>query len=48
VEIELAGRLTRGQMVIDWYDLTGRPHNAYLVHEIDRERFVELLQFSLE
>jgi inosine-uridine nucleoside N-ribohydrolase len=48
VEIELAGRLTRGQTVIDWYDLTGRPHNAYLVHEIDRERFVELLKLSLE
>ena len=48
VEIELAGRLTRGQTVIDWYDLTGHPHNATLVHEIDRERFVELLKLSLK
>jgi purine nucleosidase len=48
VEIELAGRLTRGQAVIDWYDLTGRPHNAELVLEIDRGRFVELLKLSLE
>jgi purine nucleosidase len=47
VEIELAGQLTRGQTVVDWYDLTGRPHNANLVLEIDRERFLELMRLSL-
>src|SRR5262249_27958555 len=31
VEIELAGQLTRGQTVVDWYGLTDRPHNANLV-----------------
>jgi purine nucleosidase len=47
VDIELAGQLTRGQMVVDWYDLTERPHNANLVLEIDRGRFWELMQLSL-
>lgn len=46
VEIELAGRFTRGQTVVDWYDLTGRPHNANLVLEVDRERFWELMKLS--
>jgi purine nucleosidase len=48
VEIELAGRLTRGQTVVDWYDLTSRPHNTNLVLEIDRDRFWELMQLSLK
>jgi purine nucleosidase len=47
VEIELAGQLTRGQTVVDWYDLTKRPHNTNLVHEIDRDRFWDLVQLSL-
>lgn len=47
VEVELAGRFTRGQTVVDWYDLTGRPHNANLVLEVDRERFWELMKLSL-
>jgi purine nucleosidase len=48
VKIELAGRHTRGQTVVDWVDLMGRSHNAELVLEIDRERFVELMKLSLE
>ena len=48
VEIELAGQLTRGQTVIDWYDVTGRPHNAQLVLEVDRERFAELMRLGLQ
>jgi purine nucleosidase len=47
VEIELAGQFTRGQTVVDWYDLTDHPHNANLVLEIDRDRFWELMQLSL-
>lgn len=47
VEIELAGQCTRGQTVIDWYGLTDRPHNATLVLEVDRERFMELMKLSL-
>jgi purine nucleosidase len=47
VEIELAGQLTRGQTVVDWYGLTDRPHNTHLVLEVDRGRFWELMQLSL-
>ena len=48
VEIELAGQFTRGQTVIDWYGLTARPHNAALVLDVDRERFMELMKLSLK
>lgn len=44
VEVELAGKMTRGQTVVDWYGLTGRPHNVNIVYEIDRERFWGLMQ----
>jgi len=47
VEIELAGQLTRGQTVVDWYGLIDHPHNANLVYEIDRDRFWELMQLSV-
>lgn len=44
IEVELSGRMTRGQTVVDWYGLTGRPPNVEIVYEIDRERFWELMQ----
>jgi inosine-uridine nucleoside N-ribohydrolase len=47
VQIELAGPLTRGQTVVDWFDLTGQPPNASLVLEVDQERFLELLRLAL-
>jgi purine nucleosidase len=47
VEIELAGQLTRGQTVVDWYGLIDRPHNTNLVLEVNRDRFWELMQLSL-
>ena len=47
VEIELAGQLTRGQTVVDWYGLSDHPHNTNLVYEIDRDRFWELMQLSV-
>lgn len=47
IEIELAGKLTRGQTVIDWDHLTGKPPNTQVVLEIDRERFWELMKQSL-
>jgi inosine-uridine nucleoside N-ribohydrolase len=47
IEMELAGQLTRGRTVVDWYDLMGRPHNANLVPDVHRERFTELMKLSL-
>lgn len=48
VEIELSGRLTRGQTVVDWYDLLDHTHNVNIVHTVDRERFWELMKLSFE
>ena len=47
VEVELAGRMTRGQLVVDWYDLMEQTPNAHLVLDVDRDRYWELLQLSL-
>jgi purine nucleosidase len=47
VQVELAGALTRGQTVVDWFDVTGRAPNAELVLEVDQERFVKLLRNGL-
>jgi purine nucleosidase len=47
VEVELAGRHTRGQTVVDWSDRSGREPNADLVLELDRERLWELMQAAL-
>jgi purine nucleosidase len=46
VEVELSGRSTRGQTVVDWFDLTGKAPNARLVEEIDKGRFWELMKQS--
>jgi purine nucleosidase len=48
IEIELTGKLTRGQTVIDWENLTGLLHNVKVVMEIDRKRFWELMTASFE
>jgi purine nucleosidase len=48
VEIELAGQFTRGQSIVDWVDLMGRPHNTDIVLEVDRGRFMELMKRGLE
>ncbi len=47
VEIELSGRMTRGQTVVDWQGLTGRKPNARVVTEIDRDRFFDLMRLAL-
>ena len=48
VKIELEGKLTRGQSVVDWFNILGQPANANLVLDVDRERFLELLKISLK
>ncbi len=47
IEIELGGKQTRGQVVVDWFDVTGQPPNANLVLEINRDRFFEMMKHSL-
>jgi purine nucleosidase len=48
VEVELDGEQTRGQVVVDWFDITGQPPNANLVLEINQERFFEMMKLSLK
>ena len=43
VEIETESKLTRGATVIDWWEVTGRPKNAYVVNEVNSDGFFELL-----
>lgn len=43
VDVELAGRLTRGMTVVDWTGLWGRPANVEVAIEVDAERFLDEL-----
>lgn len=43
VEIETASALTSGMTVIDWWQVTGRNHNARVMRDIDSDGFFELL-----
>lgn len=43
VEVEVESSLTMGATVIDWWQSTGRTHNAMVMREIDHERFFALL-----
>jgi purine nucleosidase len=46
--VELNGRTTRGQTVVDWTDRSGQPANANIVLEVDQTRFEELLEMGLK
>jgi len=48
VEVELGGKLTRGQTVVDWFDITGQPANVNMVLEVDPERLIKLMKLSLQ
>ena len=43
VEIETASELTMGMTVIDWWQVSGRPHNAFVVGDLDAEAFFALI-----
>lgn len=43
VEIETGSRLTRGATVVDWWDVTDRPKNAFVLGAIDADGFFDLL-----
>ncbi|MGQ0602605.1 MAG: nucleoside hydrolase [Anaerolineales bacterium] len=44
VQVELAGALTRGQSVVDWFDVLGQPPNVNVILEVDRGRFFALMR----
>ena len=48
VQVECESDLTRGETVCDFYGVTGRPHNADVGVELDREAFFDLLHDSLK
>jgi len=43
VEIETASELTMGMTVIDWWQVSGRPHNAFVVGDLDADAFFALI-----
>ncbi|MBL8093373.1 MAG: nucleoside hydrolase [Anaerolineales bacterium] len=47
VTIELHGRHTRGQTVIDWLGRGGKPANVEIVLEVDLQRFISLMELGL-
>ena len=47
VAVEMAGRLTRGATVVDWNGMLGRPANARIVMEADRDRFEAMVAAAL-
>ncbi|NUR23390.1 nucleoside hydrolase [Frateuria sp.] len=47
VAVELDGRLTRGATVVDWANRLGRPANANIVLQLDRERFAAMVRRAL-
>jgi purine nucleosidase len=47
VQVELAGKHTRGHTTVDWLDRTGQEPNVNLVLEMDARRLWELLQAAV-
>ena len=48
VEIETSSALTDGMTVVDWWQVTGRPHNALVIRDVDADGFFDLLVERLE
>lgn len=47
VEIETTSELTMGMTVIDWWQVSGRPHNAFVVGDLDADAFFALITSRL-
>jgi purine nucleosidase len=47
VAIELAGEHTLGMTVVDWWGVTTRPKNAFVLREVDADGFFTLLYEAL-
>lgn len=48
IQVELAGTLTRGATVVDWFDLTGKQSNVEIVTELNSHRVFELFKAAIE
>ncbi len=48
VDVECESDLTRGETICDFYGVTGKPPNAEVGVELDRERFFDLLYETLD
>ncbi|WP_196592323.1 pyrimidine-specific ribonucleoside hydrolase RihA [Pectinatus frisingensis] len=48
VDVEIAGTLTKGETVVDYYGLSGRSPNCDVLLNIDRDRFIKLIMDSLK
>jgi purine nucleosidase len=47
VAIELAGEHTLGMTVVDWWGVTARPKNAFVLRDVDADGFFSLLYDAL-
>ena len=47
VDVEAQGQLTRGRLVVDQHNMTGKPANAELMTTLDNDKFVALILDSL-
>lgn len=47
VDVECGGTLSRGQTVVDWWGVTGKPKNATWVHSVDDDGFFALINEAL-
>jgi purine nucleosidase len=43
VEIEINSELTIGETVVDWWEVTDRPKNAFFIKDVDADGFFALL-----
>lgn len=48
VQVERTGGLTRGMMVVDWFNHTRKTPNARIVVKVDEDRFIQLLKLGFE
>ena len=46
--IELNGRHTRGQTVVDWHDRLGKTPNATIILNVDIDRFHQMMEDGLQ
>jgi purine nucleosidase len=48
VSVELHGTQSRGQTVVDWYGSTQKAPNTEIILEVDKQRFVQLMENGLK